>query len=90
MVETSAWTQPVADGVLGLAMTCIVVRCQNGIVVWVRIKVGVHSAQWRCTRDGFLINAPVDPAGVEQFLGALASHSATLAGAIIQVVELTV
>lgn len=76
--------------VLDNLMPCIVVRCANGVVVWVRVPTGRHTARWQCTRDGFSVQAPSDPAGIEAVLQALAMHSVSLSGAILQVVQLQV
>ena len=69
-------------------MRTIVIRCQNGIVVWVLVPTGLHSKQWVCTRDRFIILAPDTPQDVEAFLRDMATHSSSLSGAILQVVEL--
>lgn len=71
-------------------MTCIIVRCANGVVVWVRQATSSRDYDWVCTRDGFKLAPPATTAGLETFLVQLASHSQSLSGAINQLVELTV
>ena len=70
-------------------MRTIVIRCQNGIVVWVHVQTGLHSHQWVCTRDRFIILAPDAPQDIEPFLQQMAEHSNKLAGVILQVAELS-
>lgn len=71
-------------------MLVIVVRCQNGVVVWARQRGAGRNAAWRCQRDGFVVDCPVRVADAEAAVVALAHHSTQLAGAILQVVELTI
>lgn len=67
----------------------LVVRCQNGVVVWVREGISARSFRWRCTRDNFIIAAPSSSSQIESTLLAIAQHSTSLSGAILQVVEIT-
>lgn len=69
-------------------MTVILIRCQNGIVVWVKIVHSPHSASWVCGDDGFAIAAPTTAIGAKSALLSMAQHSIALAGSILQVVQL--
>lgn len=84
----ATWHRMVAYGVLDHMMPCLLVRCNNGIVVWVRVRTSARAAAWHCTRDGFSVVAPDDAAQIEQTLSAIATHSVVLAGAILQVAYL--
>lgn len=88
MVAITPWHRMVAYGVLDNMMPCLLVRCNNGIVVWVRLKTSARGAVWQCTRDNFSIVAPDTAAHIEQTLSAIATHSVVLAGAIVQVAYL--
>lgn len=69
-------------------MTVILIRCQNGIVVWVKIVHSPHSASWLCSDDGFDVAAPTTALQAKSALVTMAQHSIALAGSILQVVEL--
>jgi len=68
----------------------IVVRCNNGVVVWQQHATGLRTRVWICTRDRFSLDIPADESGLEAFLVTLAQHSSQLAGVIQQVVELDI
>lgn len=69
-------------------MTVLIVRCANGIVVWVRSGRG-ETRTWNCRRDGFTVNYNLGSnATVEAGVLAIAQHSAQLAGAVQQVAQL--
>lgn len=70
-------------------MTVILIRCQNGIVVWVRLSEGPHSWKWLCGDDGFTVSAPTNAVTAKSVLLSMAQHSVALAGSILQVVQLT-
>jgi hypothetical protein len=71
-------------------MNVIVVRGATGVVTWIRVGTGLRTFAWRCSRDGFQINAPTDAATTEAFLVSIAQHSQALIGTIAQVVQLVV
>lgn len=74
---------------LEFSMLAIVIRCQNGIVVWVRAKRN-GARVWVCVRDSVTVAAPLTAAEVEPALVAIAAHSQQLVGPILQVVQLEV
>ena len=71
-------------------MNALVIRCNTGTVVWVRVQLTRRVAIWRCTRDQFTIPAPASPEQIEPTLLALAAHSISLSGAIQQIAYLVV
>jgi hypothetical protein len=71
-------------------MKTIVVRGASGLVVWVPQKTKNNPVFWVCQRDQFQVEYNPSPANAESVLVALATHSATLVGAISQVVELDI
>lgn len=70
-------------------MEIIIFRCQNGIVAWNKIPTGRNKFVWRCTRDQVGIDAPADSTKVEAFVLQMAQHSVQLAGAVLQVAQLS-
>lgn len=69
-------------------MKVILVRCANGLVVWVQHRTAQHSKAWMCTRDNFVLAEPSEPGGLSQFLATMQQHSVSLMGAIQQLTEL--
>lgn len=67
---------------------CIVVRGATGTVIWDRVATAINVANWVCQRDGFTIPAPHNATDANSFLVTLNQHSASLVGAVQQVVEL--
>ena len=70
--------------------TAIVIRCQNGVVVWTLDARSKTDQRWRCSRDAFEVAAPMAPAQIEAALVSIAAHSQALAGAILQVAQLQI
>jgi hypothetical protein len=68
----------------------IIVRGQNGVVVWTLRRTGDDETSWICLRDGFRLVTPQTLAGIESFLLTLAQHSASIVGVIQQVIQLDV
>lgn len=66
----------------------IVVRGATGTVIWDRVATGVQTANWICQRDKFAIPAPRNADDANSFLVTLNQHSASLVGAVQQVVQL--
>lgn len=70
-------------------MLVTVVQCANGRVLWVRVQRTQRAAYWICTRDQFRIDAPLAAAAAEACLSSIAQHSVSLAGAIQNIVQLS-
>jgi hypothetical protein len=68
-------------------MQLLVIRGSGGVVVWTKSLTAARAWNWVCSRDQFSVAGPADPSGAEQSAVAIATHSATLVGAISQIVQ---
>lgn len=68
-------------------MQLLVIRGSGGVTTWTKQLVTAHAWQWVCTRDQFSVAGPEDPTQAEAAAVAIAAHSATLVGAISQIVQ---
>jgi hypothetical protein len=64
------------------------VRGSNGIVAWTRSPVDLHTWSWICGRDNLAVAGASDAVTPESVAVAIAQHSATLVGSILQIAEL--
>jgi hypothetical protein len=69
-------------------MLLIVVRGANGVATWSKQLIDRHSWNWVCGRDQFAVPGPTDPSLADTAAAAIATHSASLVGAISQVVQI--
>jgi len=69
-------------------MQLIVVRGATGVVAWSRSLLTLHTWNWICGRDQFAVAGPTEESQAESVAVAIVQHSATLVGAVSQVVQL--
>lgn len=69
-------------------MQLIIVRGASGIVSWSPALVSRNVRNWICNRDQFVVPGPTTPAESEQTAIGIVQHSASLVGAVSQVVQL--
>jgi hypothetical protein len=65
----------------------LVIRGSGGVVTWTKQLTAARAWDWVCSRDQFHVAGPTDPSGAESAAVAIATHSATLTGAIAQILQ---
>lgn len=71
-----------------MAISVLVVRGATGTILWDRVPISLHQANWVCQRDQFTLASPSTATEANAFLTSLAQHSQPLVGNIAQVVQL--
>ena len=69
-------------------MQLIIVRGAAGIAAWTKALLTAHTWSWVCSRDQFAVAGPTETTQAEAAAVAIVQHSATLVGAVSQVLEL--